>query len=115
MYGLYAKYEKSYLNKLMKTKFHHLIGQQRTKLHKLFLKTEWLFNGMLGTWKIDPAYVKLKLISKLMCLRLYPVPKLYEDRLKKELEWLVLLVVIEKTNYSEWWGPYFAQHKSKTN
>ena len=33
----------------------------------------------------------------------------------KEVESLILLGVIKKSNYSEWGAPYFSQNKLKTN
>ena len=40
--------------------------------------------------------------------RPYPVPKVYEEIFKKEVERLVLLGVLGVANDSEWGAPYFA-------
>ena len=52
---------------------------------------------------------------KLICSKPYPVPKLDKQMFKKEVEFLVLLVVLENSNDSEWGNPLFAQPKHKTN
>ena len=44
-----------------------------------------------------------------------PVPKVHEEMFKKEVEYLVLLGVLEVANDSEWGDSYFAQPKPKSN
>ena len=44
----------------MVTQFQHLTMTQRNELLKLLHKFEELFDGTLGTWKIDPVDFELK-------------------------------------------------------
>ena len=69
---------------------------------KLLQKFEELFDGKLGTWKIDPVDFKLKEDAKTICPRKYPLPKVYDEMFKKEVEYLVLLGLLKKSNNSEW-------------
>ena len=50
---LYDKYQKSDLNKVMKNQRQHLIETQRKELLKFMQKFKELFDGTLGTWKVD--------------------------------------------------------------
>ena len=50
---LYAKYEKSYLHKVMETQCQHLTVTQHNELIKLLQKFKYFFDGTLGTWKVD--------------------------------------------------------------
>ena len=88
---LYAKYENSYLHKVMETQCQHLTVTQRNELLELLHKFEELFNGTLVTWKIYPVDVELKKYAKPICSQPYPVSKVHEEMLKKEVEYLVLL------------------------
>ena len=54
-----AKYKKEDQNKVMKNKCQHLTVTQRNNLLKLLQKLKELFDGKLGTWKIDPIDFKL--------------------------------------------------------
>ena len=49
------------------------------------------------------------------CSRPCPVPRVHEEKFRKEIDRLVLLGVLEETNYSEWGSPSFAQPKPKTD
>ena len=95
---LYAKYENSDLHKVMENKCQHSTMTQRNDLLKLLQKFEEFFDGTLGTWKIYPVYFELKEDEKTICLRPYPVPKVYEEILKNEVECLVRLGVLEVKN-----------------
>ena len=108
-----AKYEKSDLHKVMETRCQYLTMTQRNELLKLLHKFVELFNGTLGTWKIDSVDFGLKEDADPIFLRPYPVPKVHKEMLKKEVERLVLLEVLEVANDSEWGTPSFAQPKPK--
>ena len=99
----------------METHCQNLTMTQRNYLLKLLHKLEELFDGTLGKWKIDPVDFELQKDVKLVCSRPYPIPKVYEEDFKKEVERLVLLGFLEVTNDSEWGAPYFAQPKHKSN
>ena len=51
----------------------------------------------------------------MICLQPYPVLKVHAEKFKKEVERLVILEVLEKSNGSKWGAPYFAKTKSKTD
>ena len=55
-----TKYEKVNLNKVMENPCQHLTEAQRNELPILLQKIEDLFNGTLGTRKIDLSDFKLK-------------------------------------------------------
>ena len=55
-----------------------------------------------------PVDFDLKENLKPICSRPFPEPKLHKEMLKKEVERLVLLGVLEVANYSERGAPYFA-------
>ena len=50
-----------------------------------------------------------------MCSIPYSVPTVHEEMFKKEVERLVILGVLEKSNNSGWGAPLFAQPRPKTN
>ena len=50
----------------------------------------------------------------MVCLSPYTAPKVYKEN-HKNVEHLVLLRFISKSNESEWVAPYLAQPKAKTN
>ena len=52
---LYAKYEKSYLHKVVGTQCQNLKITQRNELLKLLHKFEYLFDETLGIFKTDPV------------------------------------------------------------
>ena len=85
----------------METQYHHLTMTQRNELLKLVQKFKELFDWTLGTLKIYPVEFMLKEDAKPISSRPYPVPKVYEEMFKKEVERLVLLEVLELSNYSE--------------
>ena len=49
------KYERTYVNTLMKNQLHILLEQQHNELIKCFKKHKELINGTFGTCKIDPV------------------------------------------------------------
>ena len=87
---------------------------QRNKILKLLKKYEELFYGTLGTWKTDPEDFKLKKDANPIVSRPHPVTKVHKEMLKKEVEYLFLLGVIERENNLEWGYLSFIQIKPKT-
>ena len=85
----------------METQCQHLTMTQRNELLKLLRKFDELFDGTLGTLKIYPVYLQLKDTANPIFSRPYPVPKVHKELLKKEVERLVLLGVLEVANDSE--------------
>ena len=78
----------------MKNKCHNLTKHKQKDLLKLLPKFEELFEVTLSTWKTDSVYFK---ILKQICSRIYPVPKVYTDSFKIEVDRLVLIGVLEKS------------------
>ena len=72
-----------------------------------------MFNGKLGTYKIDPEDFKLKDYDMPTCSLQYPVPKVQKIMFKQEVENLVVLGVLQLENESEWVAPSFAKPKPK--
>ena len=89
--------------------------KQLNELLELLQKFEELFDGTLSTWKIDQLDSELKEDSNPICSRPYPVLKVHEEMLKKEVERLVLLGFLKVANDSEWGDPSFAQSQPKPN
>ena len=52
--------KKADLNKVIKNKSQHLTEIQPNEFLKRLPKSEELFDGTLGTWKIDPVNFELK-------------------------------------------------------
>ena len=71
----------------------------------LLQKIEELSNGTLGTKKTDLVEFELREGAKPICSRPYPVPKVHEGIFKNEVEFLLLLGLLERANDSEW-GPH---------
>ena len=73
---------------------------------------EELFNETLVTQKTYSLDFELKDNLKPICSRPYPVLKLHK-KCKKYVKHLVLLVVLERENVSEWGASYFVQPKPR--
>ena len=111
---LYFKYEISYLNKVMKNKCENLIEEQHNKLLKLLQNLKSCLMEHLIPGKQIQYIFNLKKL-KVICSIPYPVPKLNEENLQKEVELLVLMIFPENSNESEWGVPCFSKPKPKTN
>ena len=70
-------------------------------------KYEEMFDGTLGEWDTDPVHLELKKDATPFRGRPFPVPQIHEDTLKREVERLCSLGVIEKQRDSEWVSPTF--------
>src|SRR6056300_1523977 len=68
-------------------------------------KYEELFDGALGDWKTEPVKLELKKDAKPFHSKPFQVPKIYVETLKKEIERLVELGVLEPVYESEWASP----------
>ena len=66
-----------------------------------------LFNGTLGKWDTKPVLFELKEGAKPYHGRAYPVPHAHKETLKKELNRLCELGVLEWQPESEWASPSF--------
>ena len=96
-----AKYEKADLIKVSQ-KNKKLSQKDQRKLLQLLLKYEPLFDGKLGVWKDADYEIELKEGAKPYHSKPYPIPRAYEETLKKEIERLCRIGVLKKVNRSEW-------------
>ena len=103
-----AKYDKGRFRCGRENQCQHLDKTQCNELLKLLPKFEAFFDGALGTWKTYLVDLELKGDTNPIFSVTYPLPKAYEEMLKK-IEHLFLLGVIEKSNDSEWGAPSFAK------
>ena len=101
-----AKYEKADLDEVV-SKAQHLNRQEREQLLSLLYKYEGLFSGKLGTWKGTPVDLQLKPGATPYHAKAFPVPKIHEATLRKEVDRLCDLGVLERKNDSEWAAPTF--------
>ena len=102
-----AKYEKSNLDKVAK-ETPHLSNSEKGKLKKLLEKYEELFDGTIGTWKMDHHKVHLKEDAKPYYGRPYQVPKAHKRALRNKVDRLVEIGILKKINHSQWGAPCFA-------
>jgi hypothetical protein len=77
-----AKYEKADLDAYFKL-VNHLDSKKKISLKLLLSKYEHLFDGLLGYWKTDPVDLRLKSGEMPFQLSPFPLPKIYEETLKK--------------------------------
>ncbi len=102
-----AKYQKADLQKIVRDNCKHLSADQQKKLLQLLKKYELLFDGTLGDWKTKPVSFQLKEGVSPYHGRTFPVPKIHKDTIKKEVERLCKLGVLERQPASEWALPSF--------
>ena len=84
-----------------------LTTSQKASLHALLAKHKKLFNGELGDWDTSPVSIELQPNAKPYHARAYPVPQIHEAGMKREVERLVSIGVLEECNDSEWGAPTF--------
>jgi hypothetical protein len=102
-----AKYQKADLQSIVKDKCRHLSAVQQKKLLQLLTKYESLFDGTLGDWKTKPVSFQLKEGLSPYHGQAFPVPKVHKETIKKEVERLCQLGVLERQPASEWASPSF--------
>ena len=102
-----AKYKKADLQSVVDTNCPHLSLPDQNKLLELLTKYEDLFDGTLGDWDTEPVSFELKEGAKPYHGRAYPVPHAHKETLKKELNRLCELGVLEWQPESEWASPSF--------
>ena len=105
-----AKYSPADLDKLVND-VSTINETEQKQLLLLLRKHEQLFDGTLGQWQGKPYHINLKEGAQPYHSKPYPVPKAYEETLKKEIERLVEIGVLKKVNRSEWAFPSFIQPK----
>ncbi len=104
---LEAKHKKADLQLIVRDNCKHLSADQQKKLLPLLKKYELLFDGTLGDWKTKPVSFQLREGVSLYHGQAFPVPKIHEDTIIKEVERLCKLGVFERQPASEWALPSF--------
>ena len=110
-----AKYEKADLPKIVQENCAHLDADQQKKLLELLLRHESMFQGKLGKWVGEEVSFELKEGAMPWQGRPYPIPKIHERTIKKEVDRLVEIDVLEKITSAEsggWGSPSFIIAKS---
>ena len=72
---------------------------------------EKFFNGTLGDWKTKPVFLHLKEDAPPYHGQAFPVPKIHNDTLMKEVQRLVELGVLEVQHKFKWVALSFIQPK----
>ena len=101
-----AKYEAADIPTIVES-CTHLTDLEKSKLAKLLLKYEELFDGTLGKWKGPPVDIQLRENVKPYHARAYPIPKSQEAKIRAEIYKLIEARVLKKVNRSEWAAPNF--------
>jgi hypothetical protein len=107
-----AKYQKADLQAIVRDNCKHSADQQK-KLLQLLKKYKSLFDGTLGDWKIKPVSFQLKEGVSPYHGQAFPVPKVYEETIIKEVERMCKLGVLERQSASEWALPSFIIQKKR--
>ncbi len=102
-----ANYKRADLQSIVKNKCKHLIANQQKKLLQLLKKYQSLFDGTLGDWKTKLVSFQLKEGVSPYHGWAFPEPKVHKETIKKEVERLCQLGVIERQPASEWALPSF--------
>ena len=103
-----AKYEKQDPLRVTQDQ-KHLTQDQRNKLHALLTKYQELFEGTLGTWPDEEVTVELTADAKpYHCGKPIRIPHAHIATLKKEVDRLVEIGVLEKVDDNSKAGPWCA-------
>lgn len=105
-----AKYEAADLSKIVQENCAHLDATQQMQLLDLLRRHEGMFQGKLGQWVGEEVHFDLKEGAVPWQGRPYPVPKIHELTLRKEVDRLVEIDVLEKISSDEangWGSPSF--------
>ena len=101
-----SNYSKANLAEIVR-KTNHLTKREQEMLYELLKKYEDIFDGTLGQWRTEPVTFELKEGAVPHSQRHFPVPHIYKETFKKELDRLESLDVLERVQQSEWGSPTF--------
>ena len=82
------------------TNLNYLKEKHRNSLLELLSKYENLFDGKLGNYTGSDYSIELKEDAKPYHAKPFPIPKIHELTLKKEVNRLIKIGVLKKINYS---------------
>ena len=102
-----AKYEKADIQAIVKDNCTHLNPKHKRLLLEVIKRFETILEGTLGDWKTKPVSLQVRPESTPYHGRAFPVPKIHQVVLKKELKRLCELGVLEWQPSSEWASPSF--------
>jgi hypothetical protein len=102
-----AKYTKGYIETTVENDCKHLSYIQRQKLKILLYEHEVLFDGTLGRWNTKPVNLEIPPGEKPYHGKAFPIPQVHEATLKKEVQRLVQLGVLERCAGSELASPSY--------
>ena len=105
-----AKYEPADLPKIVEENCPHLSSSEKEKLLQLLRRHESSFQGKLGKWVGEEVHFDLQEGVDPWQGRPYPVPRIHRETLKKEVERLVEIGVLEEISGEEskgWGSPSF--------
>ena len=109
-----AKYEKANLKEITK-QLNYLSKDEQKQLLKLLRKYEKMFDGTLGTYTGSDYKIELQEGVKPYHAKPFPIPRIHEETLRKEVDRLVEIGVLRRINHSEWAAPTFIiPKKNKT-
>ncbi len=101
------KYKKADLQSIVQNNCKHLSADHQKKLLQLLKKYKLLFDGTLGDWKTKLVSFQLKEGVSPYHGQALPVPKVHKESIRKEVERLCELGVLERQPASEWALPSF--------
>ena len=107
-----AKYEPADLPQVVEDNCPHLSVAEMKSLLRVLLKYKSMFQGTLGQWNGDEVHFDLKPDATPWHGRPYPVPRVHRDTVRKEVDRLVSIDVLEPVQDSEWGSPSFIIAKS---
>ena len=85
----------------------YLKEKHRNSLLELLQKYEKMFDGTLGKYTGSDYSIELMEDAKPYHAKPFPIPKIHELTLKKEVNRLIKIGVLKKINNSQWAAPTF--------
>jgi hypothetical protein len=102
-----AKCQKADIQSIVRDNYKHLSADKQKKLLQLLKKYESLFDGTLGDWKTKTILFQLREGVSPYHGQAFPVPKIHNDVIIKEVERFCKLGVLERQPASEGSLPSF--------
>ena len=85
----------------------HINIEEKDFLYNIMKECEEVFSGGLGTWKCTPIDIELKDDITPYASRPFPVPKIYEEKLKNQINKFLDLDILVRNVETEWAAPAF--------
>ena len=94
-----AVYKKVNVPEVIHKECSHLTPLQQSKLLGLLKRYKTFFDGTLGDWQTNPIKFNLQLGEKPYHGRMFPIPHIHKETLKKEVTRLVHLGVLKNNHH----------------